>query len=236
MENSISSHDYSCSSSQEIPHLLENPKGDDNYKRITWKCEHNIHSINVPAKLSVYFVGDCNVQKNSPLTLIKSPPQKSNPLIQLLSNTDFNIIFLSLPSGSSSSGFLSQLYIPFFFTICMLHIFHLLSHDYIRNSLWTVTDMKLTTESSAPLYSYLPLTPNIFLTTLLSQFLNLYSSLDILFSWHNTPNFIPTQNERKNVSFMSTHNILNWMVASIAWIHLALFFPRSWSFSNFLKT
>jgi len=39
--------------------------------------------------------------------------------------------------------------------------------------------MKLTTESFASLYSYLPLTSNILLTTLLSQPLNLCSTLDI---------------------------------------------------------
>ena len=193
MENSTSSHDYSCSSSQEIPHLLENLKGDDNYKRITWKCEHNIHSINVPTKLSVYFVGDCNVQKNPPLTLIKSLPKKSNPPIQLLSNTDFNIIFLSIPSGSSSSGFLSQIYIPFFFTIRMLHIYHLPSYDYVRNSLRTVTDMKLTTQSSAPLYSYLPLTSNVLLNTLLSQTHNLSSFLDVTHQISHPHKMTPTQ-------------------------------------------
>jgi len=39
--------------------------------------------------------------------------------------------------------------------------------------------MKLTTESSASLYSYLPLTSNILLNNLLSQTLNLYSSHDV---------------------------------------------------------
>ena len=38
--------------------------------------------------------------------------------------------------------------------------------------------MNLNTVSSAPLYSHLPLTSNILLTTLLSQTVNLYSSLD----------------------------------------------------------
>jgi len=32
MENSPSSHNYGFSTSQEIPRLLENLKGDDNYK------------------------------------------------------------------------------------------------------------------------------------------------------------------------------------------------------------
>ena len=61
----------------------------------------------------------------------------------------------------------------------MPHIYHLPSYDYVNNILCTVSDMKLSTVSSAPLYSHLPLTSNVLLTTLLSQTLNLYSSLDI---------------------------------------------------------
>jgi hypothetical protein len=49
----------------------------------------------------------------------------------------------------------------------------------VNNTWWRVTDMKLTTESSAPIYSYLPPTSNILLTTLLSQTLSLSSSLDV---------------------------------------------------------
>jgi len=36
------------------------------------KFEHNIYSINIPTKLSVYFVGDYKVQKNPSFTLIIS--------------------------------------------------------------------------------------------------------------------------------------------------------------------
>jgi len=55
--------------------------------------------------------------------------------------------------------------------------------------------MNLTTETSASLYSCLPLTSNIPLTTPLSQTLHMCSSLD------TTPTFTPTQNDRNNVSF-----------------------------------
>jgi len=58
MENSSSSHDYGCSTSQEIPHPLENLQGDDNYKTL------HINPIHIATKLSVYFVGDYFVQKN----------------------------------------------------------------------------------------------------------------------------------------------------------------------------
>jgi len=34
MENSSFSHDYGCSTSQEIPCILENQKGDDNHKTL----------------------------------------------------------------------------------------------------------------------------------------------------------------------------------------------------------
>jgi len=34
MENSSSSQDYGCSTRQDTSHLLENQKGDDNYKTL----------------------------------------------------------------------------------------------------------------------------------------------------------------------------------------------------------
>ena len=57
--------------------------------------------------------------------------------------------------------------------------------------------MNLATESSASLHSYLHLTSNIPLTTLLSQTLNLCSSQSDV----RQKNFTPTQNDRNNVSF-----------------------------------
>jgi hypothetical protein len=87
------------------------------------------------------------------------------------------------------------------------------------NIWWRVTVMKLTTESSASLYSYLPLTSNILLTTLLSQPLNnLCPSLD-------TRHQITCPHKLKgkmSVWEMRTCNMLNWMVASIAWTYPAL--------------
>ena len=47
----------------------------------------------------------------------------------------------------------------------MPQMYYLPCYDFVNNIWWTITDMKLTTQSSAPLYSYLPLTPNILLTT-----------------------------------------------------------------------
>ena len=55
------------------------------------KCEHNIHSIDTPTKLSVYCVVDYYVQNKSPLTLIMSLKKHSNPAVIFLSNTDFYI-------------------------------------------------------------------------------------------------------------------------------------------------
>jgi hypothetical protein len=44
--------------------MNKNLKGVDNYKTPHINYEHNIHPINFPTKLSVYFVGDYFVQKN----------------------------------------------------------------------------------------------------------------------------------------------------------------------------
>jgi len=79
--------------------------------------------------------------------------------------------------------------------------------------------MKLTTEPSASLYSYLPLTSNILLTTLLSQTLNLCSSLDTRHQISHPHKMTVTM----SVLQISTCNILNWMAASIAWTYPALF-------------
>jgi len=72
--------------------------------------------------------------------------------------------------------------------------------------------MKLTTESSESLYSYLPLTSNILLTTLLSQTLNLCSSLDTRHQISNPHKMTGTM----SVLQMSTCNILKRKVASIS--------------------
>jgi len=84
--------------------------------------------------------------------------------------------------------------------------------------------MKLSTQSSASLYSYLPPTPNI----LLSQTLNLCTSLDVRHQISQPHNMTGTM----SVLYISTSSILNWMAASIAWFYSTLF-SRSWSFSKF---
>ena len=63
----------------------------------------------------------------------------------------------------------------------LLYYMHATCHImyYVNNIWWRVTDMNLTTESSAPLHSYLHLTSNTLLTTLLSQTLSLCSFLDV---------------------------------------------------------
>jgi len=79
--------------------------------------------------------------------------------------------------------------------------------------------MKLTTESSTSLYSYLHLTSNILLNTLLSQTLNVSSSGDVIHQ-HSYPHKITG---KMSVLYISTCNILNWKAASIAWNYAALF-------------
>ena len=61
MENSSSSSDYGSSNSQEICHILENLKGDDNYKTLNIKMWTQYSLNQYTNKLSVYCVGDNNV-------------------------------------------------------------------------------------------------------------------------------------------------------------------------------
>ena len=102
---------------------------------------------------------------------------------------------------------------------CYIYIYNLPCYDYVNNTWWRVTYMKLTTQSSAPLCSYFPLTPNILLTTLLSQTLSVCSSLDMIHQLSH-PHKI-----RWTISVLqiSTCNTLNWMAASIVWIYRTLF-------------
>jgi len=65
--------------------------------------------------------------------------------------------------------------------------------------------MKLTTESSTSLYSYLPPTPNILLTTLLLQTLSLCSSLDVTHQISHPHKMTGTM----SVLYIDTCNILN---------------------------
>ena len=108
-----------------------------------------------------------------------------------------------------SKGTLYSLFLYYMHATC--HIMY-----YVNNIWWTVTDMKLTTESSAPLYSYLPLTSNILLTPLLSQTLSLCSSLDVRHQISHPYTMTVTM----SVLQLSTCNILNWTVASIAWTYI----------------
>jgi len=76
--------------------------------------------------------------------------------------------------------------------------------------------MKLTTESSAFLYAYLPATSNIPLTTLFSQ-TNMCCDLNHQIS--RPHKMTGTMTALKMIKC----NILNWMAASIAWTQSALF-------------
>ena len=104
----------------------------------------------------------------------------------------------------------------------MPQIYYLPCYDYVNNTLWRVTVMTLTTESSAFLYSYLPVTPNILLATLLSQTLNLCSSLDIRQQISHPHKMKGTM----SLLQMSIFIILNWTAACIAWEYSALFSPK----------
>ena len=75
-------------------------------------------------KLFVHFVGDYNVQGIPPLTVIMKKISYLNT--QNLLNIDFSIILPHLPSGSSHSGLLSKICVPFIFTTSMLHATYVL--------------------------------------------------------------------------------------------------------------
>ena len=176
------------------------------------KFEYNFHCISIPTKLSVYFVGDYNVQKNPSLTLIISltttiqsfhPISFKHPLLHYTPESHTWFLLFRFPKQTLYSFLLNYM------QCYMTHIYYLLCYDYVNNIWWRVAYMKLTTESSAPLYSY-PLSHQIFSTPPCSH----------KPSWHKTPNFTPTQNGRNNVSFIW---VLNWMVTSTVWTYPALF-------------
>ena len=98
-------------------------------------------------------------------------------------------------------------------------IYYLPCYDYVNNTCWTETDMKLTTESSASLHSYLPLTSNILLTTLLSQTLNLCFFGELI---HQISHPHKMTGEL-SVMYISSCNILYWMAANIARTYPGLF-------------
>ena len=84
-------------------------------------------------------------------------------------------------------------------------------YGYVNNIWWTVTDMKLSTQSSTCHSSYLH-------HTKYSPHHPLLTNLKSVFcAWCKAPNFKPTQNDRNNVSlYIRKCNILNWMATSIA--------------------
>ena len=112
------------------------------------------------AEVSLYFVGDYNVQKNLSLTLIMSLTktiQSSHPIsfkhwilhYPLWSPTSF----LLLRFSKHTLYYLLLYYVP--------HMFYLPNTKCVNNIWWRVTVIKLTTESSASKYSY-PLPHQIF--------------------------------------------------------------------------
>ena len=120
---------------------------------------------------------------DEPSTHSYHQPNTNNPILQ---SHFFQSLTFTLPSQvtqvlTSVQIFLANSVFPssLLYACYMPHMYYLPCYDYVNNIRWTVTVMKLTTEPSASLYSYLPLTSNILLITLLSQTLDLCSSLDV---------------------------------------------------------
>ena len=133
---------------------------------------------NILTKLSVYCVGGYDVQKNPPLTLTMSL-KKTIQSFQPISFKHWILHYPPLYSKWFPLFRFAKHTLYSFLLFYMPHIHYLPCYIYVNNIWWRITDMKLTTQSSAPLYSYRPLIPNILLTTLLLQTLNLCSSLDV---------------------------------------------------------
>jgi len=108
-------------------------------------------------------------------------PNKTNPIFP---SYFFQTVTFTLSSRVSKEvppvqAIWANFVLPSFLYACyMPHEYYPPCYEDI-NIWWRETELKLTTETSASLYSYLPLTWNILLTTLLSQTPNLCSSLDI---------------------------------------------------------
>jgi hypothetical protein len=149
------------------------------------KCEHNIQWINVPTKLSMYCVGRLQCTEETS-THSYHDPNKNNPILQ---SYFFQTLTLHYPP-KSPNWFLLFRFSRIALYSLFLYYMHATCHImyYVNNIWWRLTDMKLTTESSAHLYSYLPVTSSILLTTLLTQTLNLCSSLDIRHHISHTQN------------------------------------------------
>ena len=132
------------------------------------------------------------------------PNKQSNPPIPFLPNTDITLYSQVIPPAQvSPTNFVSSS--ALLYACYTQHIYHLPCYNYVNNIRQRVTDMKLTTQSSAPLYSCLPLTSNILLNTLLSQTHNLSSSLDITHQISHPNRMTGTM----SVLYISTCNILN---------------------------
>ena len=157
------------------------------------------------------------------------PYQKqSNPLIIFLSNTDFFIILPSLQHGSSQTGFLSKLSIPFFSTICMLHA---------TLCVMLIISGKSNSHEAHYIIFYIPL----FLPPSHIQYSPhppaVTNPQSVFFSWCKTPNFTPTQNDRNNVSFIYQHMQHSELNGSRYCLHLFCYFLfQDRSFSIFLRT
>ena len=116
---------------------------------------------------------------------------------------------------------LSKLCIPFFFIICMLHATYVLS--------WLLQLWWYLVKSNSHDAHYRIFCSPLFLPPSHTKYsphhpalhtLNVCSSLDVRHQISHPNKIKGTMSLLK----MSTCNILNWMAASIAWIHPALFF------------
>ncbi len=181
MQNSSTTHTYGCCISQAIPCLLENLKGDDNYKRlhITIWTQYSLYQYTNRAVCALCCTLQCTEE---PSTHSYHQPNTNNPILQ---SHFFQTLTFTLSSHVSQMVPPVQLFSAIIFPSSLLyacympHMYYLPCYHYVNNIWWTVTVMKLTAEPSPSLYSYLPLTSNILLTPLLVQTINLWSSLHI---------------------------------------------------------
>ena len=107
-KNPSTPHNYGCSTSREIPNIVRNLDDYDNYKTLQIKMCTQYSPNQYTNKAVCILLGDYDVQKNLPFSIIMTVTKQSNPPITFPSNTHIYIILPSLQRGSSCSGFTKQ--------------------------------------------------------------------------------------------------------------------------------
>jgi hypothetical protein len=135
MQNS-SSHHYACSTSQEIPCLLENLKGDDNYKtlHIKMRTQYTVYQSTIKFTCLLCWRLLCTEQ---PSTHSYHEPNKNNPILQ---SYFFQTLICTLSSEVSKVVppvqvfYANFVFPPLQYSCYMPQMYSLLFYDYVHNN------------------------------------------------------------------------------------------------------